>query len=173
MEKPIQIYEEELAVIKTCGGIKDQKLLFTLLCYSKASNPTNNWVTTPAKILFQSAGINLSIKDQDVMIYNLKKNGFLINSKKIISNNIKINIPLKENSEKIVKLEIDDLRSLGAVYQAYLGGSAMAHKVLKKCRCCGAPFIDGSTKNNIQYCSACKKLSYKDVSSENEKMLNQ
>lgn len=172
MTSPIQIYEKEIEIIKTCGGIKEQKLLFTLLCYSKASTLTNNWVTAPAKVLFKSAGINLSIKNQDVMIFNLKKNGFIINSKKIISNNIKINISLEENDEKKTVLELDDLRSLGAVYQAHIGGSAMAHKVLKKCRCCGAPFIDGSTKNNIQYCSVCKKLPAKDVSSENEKMLN-
>ena len=61
--------------------MREQKLLFTLLCFSKASTPTNNWVTTPARVFFKSAGINLSIKDQDAMIFQLKNKGFLINSR--------------------------------------------------------------------------------------------
>lgn len=157
LEKPIPIFKEELDSIVTCGGIKKQKLLFTLLCYSKASDYTNNWITTPARELFKSAGINMSIADQDNMIYELKEQGYLRNSKKIISNNIWVDVLPEDVEATALALEIDDLRSLGAVYQAYVGGSLMAHKVLKKCRCCEAPFIDGSTKNNQLYCSSCRK----------------
>jgi len=157
LKNPIQIFKEELDVIKTCGSMRKQKLLFTLLCYSKASDATNNWVTASARDLFKSAGVNITVAEQNNMIYELKEQGFLRNSKKIISNNIFVDVFPDGVVGGEVAFDIEDLRSLGAVYQAYIGGSAMAHKTLKKCRCCGAPFIDSSTKNNQLYCPVCQE----------------
>lgn len=161
LEEPIQIYEEELETIRGCGGIKKQKFLFTILCYSKASRDTGNWVTASARELFKSAGVSVSVSEQNNIIYELKEQGLLKNSKKVTSNNIFVDVMPKDAISPVVAFEVNDLRSLGAVYQAYVGGSYMAHKTLKKCRCCGAPFIDGSTKNNLQYCLVCKNLAYK------------
>lgn len=168
LEEPVTITLKELEIIKQCGGIKDQKLLFTLLCFSKASTSTNNWVTTSARILFRSAGINISGIEQDKMIYNLKCNGYLVNSKRLLKNNVLVHVevPEEERDQDQDIIVVNDLRALGVVYLAYIGGQYMKNRMLKKCKGCSIPFLDGTKKKNQMYCSECRNTKYIKIQSD-------
>lgn len=174
----ISIYQDELDKIAEIPSATDRKVMFTLLCFAKynnALNPNNNnWVNFDDTMIKKSAGVHSRIRDYNLTMYNLKEMGMIAHSKKVTKNNILVKIihndeVESENDEVGVPpvMSLDDLRGLGAVY-AYTwgrflttGGGRNQHRsILKYCKECGAPFLDGSPKHGRQYCFECRKIKY-------------
>lgn len=161
----IQIYQEELDDIAKISSAEQRKVLFTLLCFAKyhnAQNPNNNnWVNFNDAMIKRSAGLYRKNSEYNQMLYLLKEAGYITHSKKITKNNMRVDICREEGT---LAYTLEDLRGLGAVY-AYTWGRFLPSKnghtaftsVLKYCKGCGTPFLDGSYRHKRLYCKDCAK----------------
>lgn len=156
---PIEVTQSEIDTIKNINGSNKQKLLFTILCYVKYTNALlqvdSDWMISNITEVFQAAGVHISKFEQDKILFELKEAGLITHSMKITSNKFKIHY---RNDHDETVFTVKDLRGLGAIWLDYIGGPYMKHRKLKLCRNCDAPFIDSSSKNNVLYCPACRKL---------------
>lgn len=161
---PIQIRQKEIDTIATISSATQRRVLFTLLCFAKYNtmvNPENNgWVNFNDTMIKRSSGIYMSTIEYNEILFRLKEQGMIINSRKVTSNNMQV--PWIANDGEIV-YELADLRGLGDVYVYHWGQylpSENNHRVfkgiLKYCCKCGAPFLDKSSHHNRMICSQCK-----------------
>ena len=154
----IDFYKGELDIIASLEDNKKQRVLFTMLGIAKYHNALNykndDWVSKPQNFIFSSAGVHASIVEQCKIIYELKENGMILNTRKADNNRVKILFCQHEPARPV--LSCRDLEGLGAIYQNHIGGIYMRGKVLKRCPICDIPFLDASTHNNRVYCSKCR-----------------
>lgn len=156
---PIKILQSEVDSILTAKTVLQQKLLFVYLCHLKyQQNLTGNvddfYVNVPRGLIHEGMGRRLKNDLINQTIFELRCQGLMCNKQGI--NETKG--VLVSNFASETAFEVDDLRNLAAVWVAHTNKSYMRHKVLKKCGCCGAPFLDSTTKNNALYCGECRKL---------------
>lgn len=169
---PLSITIAEVENIFKAIDRSQMKLLFSLLCFVKYRNFLNktdsDWVSSrDLQKASRAAGLHLSSKSLNKMIYDLKEKGFIVNSNKISSSAKKI-LYRNENSDPFIT--VDDLRGLGSVWTAAIDKRYMRNKKLKRCALCDAPFIDRSKTLNAKYCSVCKILpKYKIEDAESQK----
>ena len=164
----IGITQNELDIIAQLKNEKQERLVFTMLCYAKYYNAinemNNNWINVSLTDLFKSARVYTEkgvsnrlmindIKDKfDVQVIDEKTKK--VKNKKwmelallVSSTNIKLNF-IDEESDKYA-IEISDFRELGYEYLLYKGLN------YGRCRECGILFKK-SDKRTL-YCSSCKK----------------
>ena len=166
----IGITQNELDIIAQLKNEKQERLVFTMLCYAKYYNAinemNNNWINVSLTDLFKSARVYSEkgvsnrlmindIKDKfDVQVIDEKTKK--VKNKKwmelallVSSTNIKLNF-IDEESDKYA-IEISDFRELGYEYLLYKGAS------YGRCKTCGILFK--KTGNKSMYCSTCRKES--------------
>ena len=134
-------------------NIKYQKLLFTMLCFSKFHNAlseaNNSWVCESIKDIFKIARVNVKYRNDKFLYLNdLERTGLIGYSNPNDSQNIRINFT---NDADEVVLRVSDFRELGYEYLNYIGEGNFI-----RCDTCGRLVrkkskFDGSTK----YCTEC------------------
>lgn len=158
----IGITKKELDYIKLLNNIKYEKLVFSMLCYAKAhnlSNENNNgWVNCKIPELFRTSRINVKYKDDKMFMLNDIKNILLLDSVNENDEIIKLSLITfsKKNDNKNIKLNfiddsddyilyISDFRELGYEYMLYLGEN------YTRCETCKVLFKQNKT-NTYKYC---------------------
>lgn len=158
----IGITKRELDYIKLLNNINYEKLAFSMLCYAKVHNlsneKNNGWVNCKIPELFKTSRINVKYKDDKMFMLNGIRNILLLDS--IGENGEIIKLPLiafsKKNDNKNIKLNfidtsddyilyISDFRELGYEYLLYLGEN------YARCETCGVLFKQNKT-NTYKYC---------------------
>ena len=147
----IPITYAEIDLVQKLDSIREQKILFTLICLAKLSNEINGinlgWVNRSVKEIFELANMYSMTKEkQHLLLHSLYKQGFIVFNKRIDNMNIKVSC-LNYNSDPC--LYINDYRNLGNQYLRYLGEPYF------ECESCGA--VVRKTANNMKYCSDCAK----------------
>lgn len=159
----IGITQKELNYIKLLNNIKYEKLIFTLLCYTKLHNlvneNNNNWSNCKIPELFKISRVNVKYKNDKMFMLNDIKNKLLLDTVDNKGNDIKI--PLisfsKKNDNKNIKLNfvdissdyvlfISDFRELGYEYLLYQGEN------YSRCETCNILFKQNKT-NTYKYCN--------------------
>ena len=150
----IEITQSEIDTIRNICNIKYEKLLFTMLCYSKLynkiSDKNNGWVNTDIKEVFRVARVTVRYRNDKFLYLNdLETAGLISFSNKNDNLNLRITF-VDDNSEAVLK--VDDFRELGYEYLNYIGDGKFI-----RCECCKRLVrvinkFDSSTK----YCSKCK-----------------
>lgn len=157
----IPISQIELETIHALQNASKEKLLFTLLVLAKYNNlksgreRNNDWVNFDEKTIFKLARVACSMNERDKMIYELKECGFISNSKKITSLNIKVNFVDTAN-DPILKLT--DMRELGFQYQ-----ETLPNNMIRRCSHCGKPYKLKKKTDRAGLCPLCKEPSVKIV----------
>lgn len=156
--EPLHITKAEIEAISNVTGIQKQKLMFTMLCFVKYRNALYhtdmNWTVASNSQIAKSACVIKPKKTINKYLYELKTDGYIINSRKITSLAKEITYR-NEDSETV--FVINDMRNLGMVWVDCINYN-MKNRKLKHCALCNAPFIDSSTKQNRCYCKECGKL---------------
>lgn len=159
----IGITQSELNYIKLLDNIKYEKLIFTLLCYTKlhnlANESNNNWSNCKIPELFKISKVNVKYKNDKMFMLNDIKNKLLFDV--IDDKGNKIKIPLisfsKKNDNKNIKLNfidtsnkyvlsISDFRELGYEYLLYQGDN------YSRCEICNVLFKQNKN-NTYKYCN--------------------
>ena len=156
---PIKIYKVEVDAILQMPTMLHQKIAFIYLCnlryhQSLTGDTKDYYVNISRSRIYEGLGRTEGVEAVNKTIFDLRCRGLLCNKPGI--NETKG--VLFEKASGDVAFEVDDLRNLGTIWNAHTNKTMMRHKVLKKCACCDAPFLDSSTKNNTLYCSACRRL---------------
>lgn len=144
----IYISSKELETCRELSSRRLQRLLFTLMCLAKFSNEVspsnNNWVNRSDKEIFSAANITISVRQQSLMLNDLKTLGLIRFSKKV--DNLNINVTCLD-SEGDPELEIEDMRNLGNQYMKYCGEPYI------ECVSCG--LVVKRTGRSQKYCNDC------------------
>jgi len=118
----VEIYQEELEIIKDINNLRLEKLAFILLVYSKIYNQMNkndsNWVNSSLKDIFSDTKMAVSTKEQGLMINKLGGMGVVEVSKKVDCTNIKV-LFTKSNGD--VAFEVNDFRDIVFYYLKWIG----------------------------------------------------
>lgn len=162
----IPISKIELEAIHAVQDSQKERLLFTLLVLAKFNNlksgreRNNDWVNFDEKTIFKLARVACPLKDRDKMIFELKECGFISNSKKITSLNLKVNFI----DESETALKITDMRELGFQYL-----ETLPNNLVRRCSRCGKPYKLKKKTERAGLCPLCKEPSIKIVAGKRVK----
>lgn len=144
----IPVYQQELNIISNLANIRTKRLAFTLLClsrYADSLNENNNgWVNKEGSQIFKLAGIQTTIRNQNLMLKYLIDQNLIGTTKRIDNTNIQV---LFSRPEGTPVLTLTDMNQLGYEYMLHMG------QRLIKCSVCGTIFRPGS--NRSKYCKNC------------------
>lgn len=154
----IDIYEDELKLIESLGGVQIERLAFTLLCLAKywymVSPETDYWVNNKDNEIMALANINTSIKRQCLLYGMLKDAGLLRFSKRIDNTNVRVCFVSGDRSPTV--LSISDFRNLGYQYMKYKYRKHR-HNPYFECENCGitVKYSDPDKGRKQKFCKAC------------------
>lgn len=163
----IPVTQKELDTIHNVKNTAKEKLLFTYLVLAKYNNlksgkeNNNDWVNLEEKEIFKLARVACSLTERDKMIYELKEDGYISNSKKITSLNVKV-LFVDDSSDPVLK--ITDMRELGFQYQ-----ETMPNNLIRRCVSCGKPYKLKSKKCRAGLCPQCSDNGVKFVNGKRVK----
>ena len=148
----INIYKEELEIIKSLNDIKTEKVAFTLLIYAKINeivNPVSSGkINIPLTNILKESLFNLR-KENKLLLSKLYNLQYIKQNNTCNVTQLQINYLKKEGE---IELIIDDLRDYQPItwYLEYRQGIKY-----KKCEKCGKRF-EVKGKNNL-FCINCSK----------------
>lgn len=149
----VPITVNEILTIQNIVGKEMQRLAFTLLClakYRNISNSNNNdWINYKYRDIFRMANVRATIKEQCLMIHDLKSLG-LIRMNKIVDN-LSINVCYVDKTDAEIAIHVKDFRNLGYEYQMYCGEN------FSHCEMCGIA-MKQSKQRNRKFCESCAQL---------------
>jgi len=147
----VEIYKEELEIIKNIDNLRLEKLSFVLLVYSKIYNQMNrnnsNWVNASLRDIFSDTKMAIGKKDQGLMINKLGEMGLIETSKKVDCTNIKI---LLTKNEGDITFEVTEFRDIVFYYLKWIGENIGVCEGEK----CGRLI---KNYNSRKYCPECAK----------------
>lgn len=158
----IEIYEEELDIIKSLNDIKLEKLAFILLIYAKINKIINPLSDGRININLNSIFEEAKTKKEKILLHSLVELKYLLTTTTCDSTTIKINY-MKNNGE--VGVVVDNLKDRNAItyYLEYKLGYKYKTCEVKNC---GKRFK--MKTNNQIYCNKCQK----DIRKEKMKVYN-
>ena len=147
----VDIYQEELEIIKDINNLRLEKLAFVLLVYSKIYNQMNkndsNWVNSSLTDIFSDTKMAVGTKDKGLMINKLGDMGLLEVSKKVDCTNIKV---LFTKGSGDIAFEVTDFRDIVFYYLKWIGDSISICEGYD----CGRLI---KAYNSRKYCAECAK----------------
>lgn len=157
----IPVTDEEIDTIKTLKSKRLQRLAFTMLVIAKMNNiisdKNNSWVNRKDKEIFKHANIGMSIKNQCLLLNDLKTHGLIEFSERVDNVNNRV-LFIKDGD---IAIEISDMRNLGYQYDNYVGNGKF-----KKCEICGDIIRNTSKTKTAKYCVECAKEKQKEWDKE-------
>jgi hypothetical protein len=151
----IDITQNELDKIKKLNNIKLEKLAFVYLVYAKILNKindkNNNWVNKDSNIIFKTAKVQDTGKQQQLTIKQLSDLGYLHIAHVVNSTNVQVQYINSEDKTDIV-ISIDRFEDDLVLF--YLKWKGEKVKICENSEC-SKMFI---TKNlKTKYCNKCRK----------------
>jgi len=150
----VDIYQEELKIIKDINNLRLEKLLFVLLVYSKIYNQMNkndsNWVNSSLTDIFSDTKMAVGTKDKGLMIKKLGDMELVEVSKKVDCTNIKV---LFTKGSGDIAIEVNDFRDIVFYYLKWIGEN------IGVCEGVDCGRLIKIASNSHKYCSDCAKKS--------------
>lgn len=144
----IPITQAELDICKGLEMVRFQRLMFTLICLAKLSNAITKsdagWVNVKDKEFFRLANVAVTIKEQSLMLNDLRESGLVSFSKKVDNVNVRVDC-LDKDGDPVAY--VSDFRNLGNQYMLYTGSAYM------NCVMCGLTIK--RTGRRQKYCPSC------------------
>lgn len=150
----IVVTKNELDIIKSLDNIREEKILFVLLCMAKQQsevfNFTNGLVRYKITELCKAARISVQADDREYILHNILVKGLISCPKKNDTKCLRVNF-LEEDGESELTLNEVDCQELAYVYLKYKNGSGF-----KRCRKCGRLM---NSRNKNDFCTYCEQSS--------------
>lgn len=150
----VEVYRNEIDIIKQCGDMKHQKLLFTLYVLARWNNDSG-W--TPIQFTLprikEMANLTCSLKEFNKLFYDLIQEGYISSLKKADKFIYK---PIYYNQDKNVEkfIEITSFDNIGNYYAV---SQVNTHTM---CSLCGK--LVKKTNNKVKYCKKCAEKIHKE-----------
>ncbi len=150
----IKITQSELEIISSLDNLREEKILFVLLCMAKqqsmANGFTNGLVKYSITDLCKTARVSVQADDREYILYEIVQKGLLGYPKK--NNTQCLIVNFINNDEVALKLDEDDCKELAYVYLSWKNGG----KGYTKCHRCNRWMKQSKTKPK-KYCEECAK----------------
>lgn len=150
----IVVTKNELKTIKSLQNIREEKVLFVLLCMAKQQAVsigfTDGLVKYSIVDLCRMARISVPADDREYILHDILVKGLISCPKKNDTKCLKVNF-IDNNSEQELVLNEIDCQELAYVYLKWKDG-----KGFKRCRLCGRLI---KSKGNKDICSYCEQFS--------------
>lgn len=150
----IIITKKEFDTIKSLNNIREEKILFVLLCMAKQQSKvlkfTDGLVRYTITDLCKSARISVPADEREYILHNILVKGFISCPKKNDTKCLRVNF-LEENGEAELILNEIDCQELAYAYLKLKNGSGF-----KRCRRCGRLM---NSRNKNDFCQYCVKSS--------------
>ena len=150
----IIITKKEFDTIKSLNNIREEKILFVLLCMAKQQSEvlkfTDGLVRYTITDLCKSARISVPADEREYILHNILIKGLISCPKKNDTKCLRVNF-LEENGEAELILNEIDCQELAYAYLKLKNGSGF-----KRCRRCGRLM---NSRNKNDFCQYCVKFS--------------
>ena len=150
----IIITKKEFDTIKSLNNIREEKILFVLLCMVKQQSEvlkfTDGLVRYTITDLCKSARISVPADEREYILHNILIKGLISCPKKNDTKCLRVNF-LEENGEAELILNEIDCQELAYAYLKLKNGSGF-----KRCRRCGRLM---NSRNKNDFCQYCVKSS--------------
>lgn len=148
----ISITKNELDKIKSLNNIREEKILFVLLCMAKYQSVfmgfTDGLVNYTITDLCKSARISVPADEREYILHNILVKGLISCPKKNDTKCLRVNF-IEENGEAELILNEIDCQELAYAYLKWKNGSGF-----KRCRRCGRLM---NSRNKNDFCQYCVK----------------
>lgn len=146
----IFITKNEINTIKSLNNIREEKILFVLLCMAKQQSEvfkfTDGLVKYTITDLCKSARISVPADEREYILHDILIKGFISCPKKNDTKCLRVNF-IEENGEAELVLNETDCQELAYVYLKWKNGSGF-----KCCRRCGRLMNSRNKKDLCPYC---------------------
>lgn len=153
----IVITKKEFDTIMSLNNIREEKILFVLLCMAKQQSEvlkfTDGLVRYTITDLCRSARISVPADEREYILHNILVKGFISCPKKNDTKCLRVNF-LEENGEPEIVLNEIDCQELAYVYLKHKNGSGF-----KRCHKCGRLM---NSRNKNDFCTYCEQSSKND-----------
>lgn len=150
----ISITKNELDKIKSLNNIREEKILFVLLCMAKYQSVfmgfTDGLVNYTITDLCKSARISVPADEREYILHDILVKGLISCPKKNDTKCLRVNF-IEENGETELILNEIDCQELAYAYLKWKNGSGF-----KRCRRCGRLM---NSRNKNDFCQYCVKSS--------------
>ena len=148
----ISITKNEFETIKSLNNIREEKILFVLLCMAKQQSNifkfTDGLVRYTITDLCKYARISVPADEREYILHNILVKGLISCPKKNDTKCLRVNF-IEENGETEFILNEIDCQELAYVYLKQKNGSGF-----KRCRRCGRLM---SSRNKKDFCPYCEQ----------------
>ena len=148
----IIITKKELDTIKSLNNIREEKILFVLLCMAKQQSEvfkfTDGLVKYTITDLCNSARISVPASEREYILYDILTKGLISCPKKNDTKCLRVNF-IEENGETELVLNEIDCQELAYVYLRWKNKNGF-----KRCRKCGRLM---SSRNKKDFCPYCEQ----------------
>ena len=148
----ISITKNEFETIKSLNNIREEKILFVLLCMAKQQSNifkfTDGLVRYTITDLCKYARISVPADEREYILHNILVKGLISCPKKNDTKCLRVNF-IEENGETEFILNEIDCQELAYVYLKQKNGSGFKH-----CRRCGRLM---SSRNKKDFCPYCEQ----------------
>ena len=149
----ITITKNELDKIKSLNNIREEKIMFVLLCMAKYQSVfmgfTDGLVKYTITDLCKYARISVPADKREYILHDILLKGFISCPKKNDTKCLRVNFIEKDGEPELILNEID-CQELAYVYLRWKNGSGF-----KRCRKCGRLM---SSRNKKDLCPYCEQL---------------
>lgn len=146
----ISITKNELEIIKSLNNIREEKLLFVLLCMAKQQSEvfkfTDGLVKYTITDLCKSARISVPADEREYILHDILIKGLISCPKKNDTKCLRVNF-IEEDGKVELVLNEADCQELAYVYLKWKNGSGF-----KRCRRCGRLMNSRNKKDLCPYC---------------------
>lgn len=146
----IFITKNEINTIKSLNNIREEKILFVLLCMAKQQSEvfkfTDGLVKYTITDLCKSARISVPADEREYILHDILIKGLISCPKKNDTKCLRVNF-IEENGEAELVLNETDCQELAYVYLKWKNGSGF-----KRCRRCGRLMNSRNKKDLCPYC---------------------
>lgn len=146
----IPITEEEIERCKSTGSARRGRLLFTLICYAKYANIVRGkdscWINSDDKDIFCDANVRVTIRQQSLMLNDLKEMGYISFNNIVDSTSIRVDC--LDSGRPAIK--VTDFRNLGYQFSKFVDDGTGEYI---QCKECGI-ITPRKGRRNI-YCKEC------------------
>lgn len=150
----IKITQSELEAISSLDNLREEKVLFVLLCMAKQQRLSNGFTDGLVKYsiteLCKMARISVPAEDREYILYEIVQKGLLGYPKK--NNTQCLIINFINTDEVVLELDETDCQELAYVYLNWKNGG----KEYTKCQKCNKLMKQSKTKPK-KYCETCGK----------------
>ena len=160
----IKITKAELEMISSLDNLREEKVLFVLLCMAKhqrvANGFTNGLVKYSMTELCKTARISVPAEDREYILYNIVQHGYLGYPKKNNTQCLIVNF-INDNDEVVLTLDEVDCQELAYVYLDWKNNG----DGYTRCQKCNKLIKQSKTKPK-KYCEDCARDTERDNNRE-------